>query len=292
MRFLNRISGSWGNRAARLARALFAAAGFCACVALGAGLWLWHTGELAGDLARLTAPLGARLFDIGARNGLALAKVVVEGRNRQSADSILAALDVRLGMPVLDIDLAAAQARVQSLPWVRSAEIERRMPDTLFVGIEERQPFAFWQQDGKLSLIDRDGSAIAVGNIASYGPLIVLVGDDAPANAAKLIDLLQTRKDLAARVRAAVRLGGRRWNLQFDDGVVAELPEPGTGNSPENAMDAAWQRLADLEASERVLERNIVSVDLRLPDRIVLKETLTPAAKSNQLGPASRGKAT
>jgi cell division protein FtsQ len=281
MRFLNRISGSWGAWGASLFRALLVTAGFCACVVLGAGFWLWHT----GDMARLVSPLDARLYDFGAKNGLALAKVEVEGRDRQSADSILAALNVQLGMPVLDIDLGAAQARVHNLPWVRSAEIERRMPDTLFVRIEERVPFAFWQQNGKLSLIDRDGSVIAADNIAAYGPLIVLVGNDAPANAASLIDLLQTQKSLAARVRAAVRLGDRRWNLQFDNGVVAELPENGPGNS----MDAAWRRLADLEASERVLERNIAVVDLRLADRVVLKELPAPVAPA---GTAPRGKAT
>ena len=95
----------------------------------------------------------------------------------------------------------------RTLPWVRSAEIERRMPDTLYIKIEERRPFAFWQKNGKLMLIDRDGMVIPAGDLSSYGPLIVLVGDDAPGNAVPLLDMLKTEPALAARVRAGVRLG-------------------------------------------------------------------------------------
>ncbi len=272
MRFLNRLQTQ--GRAV-LIRALAAAAGLAFCALAGALFWLWH----AGVLAPLEARIDARLHFIGAENGLALDKVEVEGRDRQSKESILAALAVRPGMPVLDIDLAAAQARLEALTWVRSAEIERRMPDTLFIRIEERQPLAFWQKDGKLMLIDRDGMVIPAGDLAPYGPLIVLVGDDAPGNAVPLFEMLKTEPALAARVRAGVRLGQRRWTLRFDNGVEAALPETGA--------PAAWHRLAALEASSRVLERNIASIDLRLPDRIVLKALPAPAAK-----PAPKDKGT
>ena len=263
MRFLNRLQTHW--RAA-LRQALLTAAGLAFCALCGALFWLWH----AGALAPLSARIDSRLHFIGAENGLALDKVEVEGRDRQSKESILAALDVAPGMPVMDIDLAAAQARLQDLPWVRSAEIERRMPDTLHIKIEERRPFAFWQRNGTLMLIDRDGMVIPAGDLKPYGPLIVLVGDDAPGNAVPLFDMLKTEPNLAARVRAGMRLGQRRWTLRFDNGVEAALPE--------TDAEAAWHRLAALEASGRVLERNISSIDLRLPDRVVLKASPAPAA--------------
>ncbi|MGO9785947.1 MAG: cell division protein FtsQ/DivIB [Stellaceae bacterium] len=275
MRFLNRLQTHW--RAA-MRRMLLAAAGLAFCALCGAVFWLWH----AGDLAPLSARLDTRLHVIGAENGLALDKVEIEGRDRQSKESILEALDVRQGMPVLDIDLAAAQARLENLTWVRSAEIERRMPDTLFIKIEERQPFAFWQRNGTLMLIDRDGMVIPAGDLKPYGPLIVLVGDDAPGYAVPLLDLLKTEPALAARVRAGVRLGQRRWTLRFDNGVEAALPETGA--------EAAWHRLAALEASSRVLERNISLIDLRLPDRVVLKALPAPApAAAAKPAPKDKG---
>jgi cell division protein FtsQ len=247
-----------------------AALAICAGVALialaGGSTWLWQSGALGA--------VESRVHGIGARNGLTLTQVELEGRIRQSRESIMAALGVARDMPVLDIDLAAAKARLEKLSWVRVAELERRLPDTLFVRITERQPIAFWQRDGKLALIDRDGSVIAADRLETDGPLIVLVGDDAPAHAAALVDMLKIEPGLAARVNAATWLGDRRWNLRFDNGIEAVLPETDPA--------AAWHRLAGLEQSDRILERDIVSIDLRMPDRLVLRRG-DPKAESRAL---------
>ena len=91
----------------------------------------------------------------------------------------------------------------------------------------------------------------------------MLVGDDAPLHAAALIDMLARDPDLAARVRAAVRVGQRRWNLQVDKAIDVRLPE-------EDA-DAAWAKLGELERKNRILSRDIEAVDLRLPDRLIVQ---------------------
>lgn len=249
-------------------RALALAA--CALIAVGVagtGTWLWRDGAVA----RAEAEIAHRFFGLGAEQGLALAKVEVEGRYYQNKDAILAALGVKRGMAVLDIDLAAAKARLEQLPWVRAAAIERRLPDTLYIRLTERQPFAFWQSNGQLALIDRDGTVITRDALFRYGPLLVLVGDDAPAQAADLLALLQTEPALAKRVKSATRYGGRRWNLRFANGIDVALPETGA--------EDAWHRLAALERSEQVLERQIAAIDLRLPDRIVVRTAPAPDAK-------------
>lgn len=242
----------------------------------GGGYSLWHD----GTLARTGRAIVARIWTVGSQQGLALENVDVVGRQRQSAASILAALGIRRGMPMLAIDLAAAQTRLQALPWIRRADIERQLPDTLFVRLTEREPFAFWQRNGTLSLIDRDGTVIPTDDLAQYGPRIVLVGDDAPAQAAMLIDMLATEPTLARRVNAAVLYGSGRWTLRFDTGVEVALPE--------TAAPVAWQRLAGLEAHDRILERNIAAIDLRLPDRMVVR--LAPAAPGKPSTVRSGGK--
>jgi len=237
------------------------------------GYWLWRDRALA----HAGSAIEARFLAVGERHGLALQNVDVVGRQRQSAGSILAALDVRRGMPMFDIDLAAAKARLEALPWIRTADVQRQLPDTLLIRLVEREPFAFWQRNGALSLIDRDGTVIPTRDIAQYGSRIVLVGDDAPAHAASLIDMLATEPALAHRVDAAVRFGTRRWTLWFDTGVEVALPEIDAA--------AAWQRLAGLETRDRILERNIVAIDLRLPDRMAVRLAPADAAKH----PGGRG---
>jgi len=283
MRFLTRRAPEQSPPVAQQRRRPFPAAavaaglGAATLIAGGGGAyWLWHD----GTVARTGRAITARVWTVGSRQGLALENVDVVGRQRQSTASILAALGVKRGMPMLEIDLAAAQARLQTLPWVRRADVERQLPDTLFIRLTEREPFAFWQRNGSLSLIDRDGTVIPTDSLAQYGPRIVLVGDDAPAQAATLIDMLATEPTLARRVNAAVLYGSGRWTLRFDTGVEVALPETG--------VPAAWHRLAGLETQEQILERNIAAIDLRLPDRMVVR--LAPATPGKSSTARNGGK--
>jgi cell division protein FtsQ len=204
-----------------------------------------------------------RLIGATADAGFRVRAVEVEGRERANATAILAALGVARGTPIFAVDPAAAKLRLQQVPWVRTASVYRRLPDTLFVTMTEQEPLAFWQRRDHLVLIDRAGRPIATRDLGGYARLPVLVGDDAPANAEALVTMLASEPQLAEQVAAAVRIGARRWNIQFKNGVAVALPE-------EDA-DGAWHRLAAIEHDHRVLERRVLMVDLRLPDRVYLR---------------------
>ena len=100
-------------------------------------------------------------------------------------------------------------------------------------------------------------------NLGDYSRLPVLVGDDAPTNADAVIKMLASEPKLAEQVAAAVRVGGRRWNIEFKNGVSVALPE--------DDATGAWHRLAAIEKNHRILERRVTLVDLRLPDRVYLR---------------------
>src|SRR5437762_728813 len=82
--------------------------------------------------------------------------------------------------PLLAVSPSEAKTQLEALPWVRSAAVERRLPDTLHIRLVERQPLAFWQRQGKLVLIDRDGVVITGDRLERFPGLVVIVGDDAP----------------------------------------------------------------------------------------------------------------
>jgi len=102
--------------------------------------------------------------------------------------------------------------------------------------------------------------------------LPTVVGDDAAPYAAALIDMLTSQPELAPRVTAAVRVGSRRWNLRIDDAIDVMLPEENAGS--------AWSRLAELERTSLLLKRDVQTVDLRLPDRLVLRVNAPPAPQA------------
>ena len=285
MRFLSfgaQKSAKAPRRARRWSRRRLLAAGAVAVLIAmsGGGWWLVRSG-VAADAMAVTQ---ARFFAVSAAAGFAVADVQVEGRQRASREAILTALGVRQGMPILAIDPALAKRRLESLSWVRSASIERRLPDTLYIRIVERQPLALWQRQGKLVLVDRDGVEVPTEPGTGVDKLVVLVGADAPKQGTALLDMLATEPELAPHVTAAVRIGGRRWNLRLDNNIDVALPE-------ENPL-GAWHRLAELEHSDAILERDIEMVDLRLPDRLVVRTPHTDAPKPPPKKNRIPGKAT
>jgi cell division protein FtsQ len=214
----------------------------------------------------------ARLVAWSGQTGLVVRDVLVEGRRRTPLQALRDRLDIQVGMPLLAVDTAAARDRLETLAWVERASVARMLPDTVQVRLLERQPLALWQRDGRFEVIDRTGAVIE-GALSDhpedYRNLRVLVGDQAPQDAASLFALLSTEPALSARVVAATRVGGRRWNVHLDDGIEVWLPEG-------DAL-GAWRVLADEARDAALLERAITVIDLRLlPERLRLR--LDPAA--------------
>lgn len=228
----------------------------------GSVAWAYSTG-FVGALQTASVDLAERtLIGTQMAAGLVVGDVTVEGREETAATDLLGALGIQRGDLLLDFDAGAARARIEELGWVREAMVSRLLPDRIHVEITERSPFALWQNDGRLVLVDREGAVITDQNLGRFSTLPLIVGRDAPPAAGSLLDMLAQQPALMQRVRAAVRVGGRRWDIHFNNGVIAKLPE-------ENLV-AAWTRLADLDAQYRVLDRALLSIDLRLADRLVL----------------------
>ena len=239
------------------------------------GLWIGVPALIAGGFYEAVQLKGSplmqsaldfaaeRILDGTARLGLVVADVKVEGREATDRDTILAALGAAPGAPILGVSPARAKEQLERLPWVRSAVVERRLPDTLYVRLVERKPLALWQHGGKLDLLDHDGTVIPVGHLDRFAKLPLVVGEHAANHAAKLLDILATEPDLAARVSAAIRVGDRRWNLRIDNAIDVLLPADSPGS--------AWTELANLERSSAILKRDVQVVDVRLPDRLVVR---------------------
>ncbi|CAA7622929.1 cell division protein FtsQ/DivIB [Magnetospirillum sp. SS-4] len=245
-----------------------AGAGVIATALLVGGAVLWRSGMVH----RVARDAGAALLAVSADAGLRVAEITVEGRRRTPTEQIIVALATRHGDPILGVDIAVAKARLENLPSVRAAAIERRLPGALHLSIVERQPVALWQNGGRFMLVDREGHRIP-GAIEGFEDLPLVVGEGAPQRADELFAMLATEPALAARVKAATRVGNRRWNLRLDDverGLEARLPE----TDPE----AAWRRLAGLERDRGLSSKQITMIDLRVPERLIMRSDPQQAA--------------
>ena len=231
---------------------------FAALVVL-LGVIAIHSAAPGGTLATLRERLGGAT----AFAGLRITDVVIEGRANTPEPLLRAALGVSIGDPILGFSVEMARQRVETLSWVEHATVERRLPSTVVVFLQERRPFAIWQNQGKFALIDRNGQLVANQNVAEFRQLPLVVGPGAPVAAATLIDALSDRPDLQKRIIAAVRVGERRWNLHLNNGADVMLPE--------GHEIAALDRLMQLQQQHALLDRPLAAIDLRLGDRLVLR---------------------
>ena len=195
--------------------------------------------------------------------GLAVREVLVRGRRITSRGDLIAALDVHSGMPILAIDMEETRQRIESLGWIKTVTIARRLPDTVYLQIEERKAMALWQHKGRIALIDRDGAVIQRHKLEGFAALPRVVGENAPQNAAPLLDLLRTYPAVSGQVEAAIWVSDRRWNLRLRNGINIRLPA-------EN-IATALDRLSEYQREHALFERDVIAVDLRIPDRLIIR---------------------
>jgi cell division protein FtsQ len=175
----------------------------------------------------------------------------------------LQALDVNLGEPILAIDIGEIKKKLEHISWVKYAVVERRLPNTLYVGIVERQPMALWQNAGAVYLIDSEGQIIEEKNLQPFSNLLIMIGEDAPLHAHDLMDIIIKDPELFSQISAISRVGGRRWNINFREKLEVKLPEHDT--------EKAWDYVIKLYKNNRLFNQGITSLDLRINHKLYIK---------------------
>lgn len=265
----------------RQKRLLRPAAGFVLLGLLGGVVYMAVPLEV---MENQFAPLRDKVLGTSA---LRVTSIRIEGANLTSDGAIRAALNIAVGDPVLNFNVSRAREKLNALPFVDHVSVERHLSGEIDVHITERPPYAVWQHQGHFILIDRQGQKVPDQgandkDATAFAKLPLVVGDGANENAAALIDVLLQEPEVKSRVTAAVRVSDRRWNLSLKDGATVLLPE--------GEEAPAIHRLARLNASTQLLDRPVVLIDIRLPDRLTIRERPPepPPAATQMTGDAAK----
>ncbi len=211
-----------------------------------------------------------RPIDIAARlAGFGVERVTISGISRMYEREVLTAagIDWRSSVPFLDV--AEVREKLLRVPLIAQASVRKVYPNEIVITQVEREPAALWQKNGEVSVIAADGTVIDTMRDDRYASLPLVVGEGANERLAEYLGLIQAAGNLGERVRAGTYVSGRRWTLKLD-GVDIRLPEADPA--------AALARLVALQRSERLLDKDIIAVDLRMPDRVVVRLTEEAAA--------------
>ncbi len=195
--------------------------------------------------------------------GFVVDRVDVMGEGRLSEKDVRRVLGVQNGDYLFDLDLREAQRRVESLSWVEKAIVRRLWPDRIVVQIIERKPYALWQNQGVIQLVDISGEAISQVALADYPQLPLIVGGDAPENFVEIEKIVANFEGIRRKVDTFVYHNTGRWDLILHGGEMRV-------KLPQNDLAMALSRLTDLHFQTQILDRELSVIDLRIADRITL----------------------
>jgi cell division protein FtsQ len=256
-------------------------AGAIIALALLGGVGLYGA-VLDGQYAAFTTSQGAVPDFVARMLGFGVKAVTISGAHELSDKEILDAVGIGRTRSLPFLDVAKLRAKLIDLPLVKDASVSKLYPNRVMIEIEERQPFALWQKDGAVKIIAADGTPINALNETRFTGLPLVVGDGANARIKDYLALLDAAGDLRQRIKAGMLVAERRWTLKMTNGVEVALPETGA--------TAAVAELARLQRKFGVLDKDIVSLDLRFPGRLIARlpdvtaRALLDVHKSNPKG--------
>jgi len=206
--------------------------------------------------------------------GFRISEIALAGEKEVSRNEILELAGITDRSSLLFLDAARTRTRLLANPWIFEATVLKLYPDRLRIEIRERNPFARWQKDGRVALIAADGTVLDSSVPTRFSDLPLVVGKGAEQTGQSFLALVARYPVIAQITEASVLVAERRWNLHLKSGVEILLPESET--------DRALHTLVDLDRNKKILSRDITTVDLRLPDRVTVRQSEAAAAAREQ----------
>jgi cell division protein FtsQ len=216
-----------------------------------------------GHVEELSAAMSDSRNALANSVGFRITAVAINGRKQLTQDEVLAIGGVNGRSSLLFLDAAAVRERLKANPWIADATVLKLYPGHLQIDLVERTAFALWQRDGRLSVIADDGAVLEPYVSPRFLSLPLVVGKGADTHARDFLALLSRYPQVSSVTKAAIFVGERRWNLRLKDGLDIRLPELDVGN--------ALATLSRLDKEDHLFSRDIVAVDMRLPDRLTVQ---------------------
>lgn len=225
------------------------------------GYGLWQGGHIDDFIRQHGEPHHALARSVG----LGLEQVTISGISQMGENEVLAAAGINGKLSLAFLDVNDLRERLERVPMVKSATVRKLYPNELVITLAEREAHAIWQNNGEIFVIASDGTVIDLMQDERYLNLPFVVGEGANARSKDYLALVEAAGPLKQRIRAGTLVAGRRWTLKMDNGMDVRLPEIGATE--------ALARLVKLEHEQKILEKDVLAIDLRMADRVVVRLT-------------------
>ena len=148
-----------------------------------------------GHYAAFVAAQGQPADLVAKALGFSIKSVTISGERELKEQDLLTLAGIGPRNSLLFLDVAKIRERLQQLPLVKEAAVTKLYPDRLLIEIEERQPFALWQCDGKVLIVAAEGVPVAAMRDQRFIHLPLVVGAGANEKLSQYMALLDTAGD-------------------------------------------------------------------------------------------------
>ena len=195
--------------------------------------------------------------------GMVLSEVWVKGKYNQNKNEILNAINLNIGDSILLVDLDLIRERINQLPWVFNSSVYLQSQWILQIDVLEYIPVAVYEFNNINYLIDINGNRIIQISSDDYIDLIRVIGKNALQNMDEIKLIVKKLKNYNLSLNKIERIGNRRWNIYFSEGLYVKLPS----ENPQSAL----LRLEKFLSTYDVKSDKLAFIDLRLLDTLTFK---------------------
>lgn len=198
-------------------------------------------------------------------------RITVEGTSRLTADDVLAAAAVEVGTPMVAVNSSEVARRIEMLPWIASATVDRSISGELKIIVVERIAVATMADEtGAPVLVDGSGRVLGPPGLID-GPAIQIeglnagaVGTDVDSSAGSLETAILLTPGVRSRVLAIVVLPDGNLQLRLRPQGIVDLG-PATNLA---------EKLASLTiVMGQVDQRDLARINLVNPETPVVSRT-------------------
>ena len=191
-----------------------------------------------------------------------LNEVWITGLNNELKENIIKAVKYNIGDYVNIIDIKRIKERIDELNWIKSSKVIIYPHGIMEIIVEEYIPFAIYYDNEKYFLINKNGYKFIEINKKQYQNFFEITGKDSLDAINNLKDLVYYIYSSNLNLDKATRIDSRRWDLYFKNDMHIKLPA-------DNSL-SVLKKFINFDYNN-IEFKNINIIDLRIPDRMILK---------------------
>lgn len=227
---------------------------------------IWISGVVPNMVQSVSSAMHEKLASLPV---FTIDEIVIENATTLQEAQIKAIIGIDLPVSALDVDRDRLSEDLLNIDEIGAASVRFDWLGAMHINLQPRVPAMIFYDGSKFQTVDIEGRRVEFLTARADRPeLFVISGFGANRAVPEAEKILKLLKPIIADVRGLVRMGERRWDVVLTDNRRLQLPaaEP---------IDALYKILSQHQRNE-ILNREILSYDMRNPDRPVIR--LKPVA--------------